>query len=143
MLFRSATTAEAEAAVLAAARTGDNCTPGASLIRSVNKNLVELAALIVIMLTGSGKYAGLDRFVTALLGRRPDGLILTGSRHPKRARRMIADARIPVVEMWELRAVPERIEMASDAVEFTVVQRSSVPTSASLVRMIRRACSMS
>ena len=37
----------------------------------VNKNLVELAALVVIMLTGSGKFAGLDKFVTILLGRRP------------------------------------------------------------------------
>ena len=37
----------------------------------VNKNLVELGALIVIFLTGSGKFAGLDRLVHGLIRRRP------------------------------------------------------------------------
>ena len=37
----------------------------------VNKNLVELAALIVIFATGSGKFAGLDRLVNGLLTRKP------------------------------------------------------------------------
>jgi thiosulfate dehydrogenase (quinone) large subunit len=37
----------------------------------VNKNLVELCALVVILLTGSGKFAGLDLFVNRLIGRRP------------------------------------------------------------------------
>ncbi len=36
----------------------------------VNKNLVELCALVVVMLTGSGKYAGLDGIVHALFARR-------------------------------------------------------------------------
>jgi thiosulfate dehydrogenase (quinone) large subunit len=33
----------------------------------VNKNLVEMAALVVVMLTGSGKFAGLDLFVSRLI----------------------------------------------------------------------------
>jgi thiosulfate dehydrogenase [quinone] large subunit len=37
----------------------------------VNKNLVELCALIVIFETGSGRFAGLDRLVSGLLRRRP------------------------------------------------------------------------
>ena len=37
----------------------------------VNKNLVELAALVVILLTGSGRFAGLDRIVHGLFRRRP------------------------------------------------------------------------
>lgn len=37
----------------------------------VNKNIVELVALIVIMLTGSGKFAGLDLFVNRIVGRKP------------------------------------------------------------------------
>jgi thiosulfate dehydrogenase [quinone] large subunit len=37
----------------------------------VNKNLVELCALVVIFLTGSGRFAGLDRIVHALVDRRP------------------------------------------------------------------------
>jgi thiosulfate dehydrogenase (quinone) large subunit len=43
-------------------------TEGSYLI--VNKNLVELAALFVILVTGSGRYAGLDRFVHLLFTRR-------------------------------------------------------------------------
>ncbi len=43
-------------------------TEGSYLI--VNKNLVELSALIVIVATGSGRFAGLDRIVHHLLARR-------------------------------------------------------------------------
>jgi thiosulfate dehydrogenase [quinone] large subunit len=43
-------------------------TEGSYLI--VNKNLVELCALLVIFATGSGRFAGLDRVVHALLPRR-------------------------------------------------------------------------
>jgi thiosulfate dehydrogenase [quinone] large subunit len=44
-------------------------TEGSYLI--VNKNLVELCALVVILVTGSGRFAGLDRILHGLLGRRP------------------------------------------------------------------------
>jgi thiosulfate dehydrogenase [quinone] large subunit len=44
-------------------------TEGSYLI--VNKNLVELGALIVILVTGSGRFAGLDRIVHGLIGRQP------------------------------------------------------------------------
>jgi len=44
-------------------------TEGSYLI--VNKNLVELGALVVIFVTGSGRFAGLDRIVHGLFGRRP------------------------------------------------------------------------
>jgi len=37
----------------------------------VNKNLVELCALVVILVTGSGRFAGLDRIVHGLIARRP------------------------------------------------------------------------
>lgn len=36
----------------------------------VNKNLVEMAALAVVLVTGSGRAAGIDRFVHRLLQRR-------------------------------------------------------------------------
>ncbi len=36
----------------------------------INKNLVEIAALAVILLTGSGRFAGLDRIVRGLLPQR-------------------------------------------------------------------------
>lgn len=37
----------------------------------VNKNLVEAAALAVVLLTGSGRFAGVDRIVHGLIRRRP------------------------------------------------------------------------
>jgi len=43
-------------------------TEGSYLI--VNKNLVELAALLVVLTTGSGHVAGLDRIINRLLRRR-------------------------------------------------------------------------
>lgn len=42
-------------------------TEGSYLI--VNKNLVELFALVVIFLTGSGRFAGMDRILSVLFGR--------------------------------------------------------------------------
>jgi thiosulfate dehydrogenase [quinone] large subunit len=44
-------------------------TEGSYLI--VNKNLVELGALVVILVTGSGRFAGLDRLLHGLFSRRP------------------------------------------------------------------------
>ena len=44
-------------------------TEGSYLI--VNKNLVELCALVVILATGSGRFAGLDRILHGLFARRP------------------------------------------------------------------------
>jgi thiosulfate dehydrogenase [quinone] large subunit len=44
-------------------------TEGSYLI--VNKNLVELCALVAILLTGSGRFAGLDRLVHGLFTRQP------------------------------------------------------------------------
>ena len=37
----------------------------------VNKNLVELGALLVVLVSGTGRYAGLDRIVSGLTGRLP------------------------------------------------------------------------
>ena len=44
-------------------------TEGSYLI--VNKNLVELCALVVILVTGSGRFAGIDRLLHGVLVRRP------------------------------------------------------------------------
>lgn len=44
-------------------------TEGSYLI--VNKNLVELCALVVILMTGSGRFAGLDRLLHGVFIRRP------------------------------------------------------------------------
>ena len=43
-----------------------------------------------------------DQLTLAFLGRRPEGLILTGTRHSPTTLRVLHDAGIPIVETWEL-----------------------------------------
>lgn len=47
-----------------------------------------------------------EEVVAALLGRRPDGLILTGTNHSARTHKLVEGAEIPVVETWELSRRP-------------------------------------
>jgi LacI family transcriptional regulator, gluconate utilization system Gnt-I transcriptional repressor len=47
-----------------------------------------------------------EALVAAFLGRQPDGLILTGVQHTRRVRAQLRDARMPVVETWELTDAP-------------------------------------
>jgi LacI family gluconate utilization system Gnt-I transcriptional repressor len=60
------------------------------------------------VLLGSSDYsgAGEEQLVRALLGRRPDGIALTGSAHTPAARRLLRAAGVPVVETWELPEEP-------------------------------------
>jgi LacI family gluconate utilization system Gnt-I transcriptional repressor len=44
--------------------------------------------------------------VQAFLGRRADGVILTGVQHAAPTRRMLLEARAPVVEMWDIGRAP-------------------------------------
>ena len=41
-----------------------------------------------------------------VVGRRPDGIVLTGVTHSPEARRLLADSGIPVVETWDLTSDP-------------------------------------
>lgn len=84
-------------------------TLGSSIFSDTIKGMADhLRSRDYQLIIGEGGYdlPQTDSVTAALLGRRPDGLILTGSRHPPRARQIIADARIPVVEMWELPSRP-------------------------------------
>lgn len=42
-----------------------------------------------------------ETWLAAMLGRRPDGVVLTGTEHTARARRLLLNADIPVVELWD------------------------------------------
>ena len=44
--------------------------------------------------------------ISTLLGRRPDGLVLVGGEHLPPTRRLLANAGVPVVEIWELPEKP-------------------------------------
>ena len=60
-----------------------------------------------VMLGESG-YDGTreDALLDAIIGRRPDGVILTGVMHSQEGRRRLAAAGIPVVETWDLTPTP-------------------------------------
>ena len=47
-----------------------------------------------------------DALLEAIIGRRPDGIILTGVMHSPEGRQRLLAARIPVVETWDLTANP-------------------------------------
>ena len=47
-----------------------------------------------------------EELIRAALGRRPDGLVLTGDLHTPAARRLLQASGIPVIETWELPEVP-------------------------------------
>jgi LacI family gluconate utilization system Gnt-I transcriptional repressor len=49
-----------------------------------------------------------EALVSAALGRRPDALVLTGTTHTERLRRLVAQSGIPVVETWNY--VPDPLD---------------------------------
>jgi LacI family gluconate utilization system Gnt-I transcriptional repressor len=71
-----------------------------------------IAAAGLQLLLGNTQYSleEEERLVRAVLGRRPDAIALTGTTHREPLRRMLAQAQIPVVEMWNL--IPDPLDMA-------------------------------
>jgi LacI family gluconate utilization system Gnt-I transcriptional repressor len=60
-----------------------------------------------VMLGQSGYGVGReDALIDAIIGRRPDGVILTGVMHSPEGRRRLAAAGIPIVETWDLTSTP-------------------------------------
>ncbi len=57
---------------------------------------------VVLGLSGYGADNAEEALVGAILGRRPDGLLLTGTEHSAITRRRLALAAVPVVEIWDL-----------------------------------------
>lgn len=47
-----------------------------------------------------------ERLIAQLLGRRPEAIVVTGGTHTMRARKLLKQARIPVIETWDLPADP-------------------------------------
>ncbi|MGC3962875.1 MAG: LacI family DNA-binding transcriptional regulator [Rhodocyclaceae bacterium] len=67
-----------------------------------------------------------ERLIETMLRRRPEGVVLTGGHHTERARKMLANAGIPIIETWDVPANP--IE--------SVVGFSNVSASRALVRRL-------
>ena len=47
-----------------------------------------------------------EKWLATLLSRRPDGVVLTGTEHTARSRRLLLNAGIPVAELWDYVAHP-------------------------------------
>ncbi len=60
------------------------------------------------LMLGQAGYGGLreDALLEAFIGRRPDGIVLTGILHSAQGRRRLQAAGIPVVETWDLTPTP-------------------------------------
>ncbi len=60
------------------------------------------------LMLGQSGYSGIreDALINALVGRRPDGIVLTGILHSPEARRCLLASGIPVVETWDLTPTP-------------------------------------
>jgi len=60
------------------------------------------------LMLGQAGYGGTreDALLEAIIGRRPDGIVLTGILHSAAGRRRLLGAGIPVVETWDLTSTP-------------------------------------
>jgi len=60
------------------------------------------------LMLGQSGYSGSreDALLDAIIGRRPDGIVLTGIMHSAEGRRRLLAAGIPVVETWDLTPTP-------------------------------------
>jgi len=89
----------------------------AALIPALNNsNFADTVHGLTAALEGSGLqvllgYTGFDvaaeeRLLRTMLGRRPEGVVLTGGTHTQAARRLVEAAGVPVIETWDLPARP-------------------------------------
>ncbi len=74
-------------------------------VQSLTEALAERGYQLML---GQSGYAGSreDALLEAIIGRRPDGIVLTGIMHSAEGRRRLLNCGIPVVETWDLTPTP-------------------------------------
>jgi LacI family gluconate utilization system Gnt-I transcriptional repressor len=74
-------------------------------VQSLTEALAERGYQLML---GQSGYSGSreDALLEAIIGRRPDGIVLTGIMHSAEGRRRLLAAGIPVVETWDLTPTP-------------------------------------
>ena len=77
----------------------------AGLIQSFTDALRVAGYEVMLSLSGYGEHDK-EALLRALLGRRPDALLITGAAHTPGAFQMITEAQIPVVEIWDISRRP-------------------------------------
>lgn len=81
---------------------------GLVFLESVQSLTQALADRGYQLMLGQAGYGGTreDALLEAIIGRRPDGIVLTGIMHSAEGRRRLLGAGIPVVETWDLTPTP-------------------------------------
>ena len=81
---------------------------GPVFMEMVESLTTELAAHGYQLMLGQSGYAQSreDALLDAIIGRRPDGIVLTGIVHSAEGRRRLLASNIPVVETWDLTPTP-------------------------------------
>jgi LacI family gluconate utilization system Gnt-I transcriptional repressor len=81
---------------------------GPVFLETVQSLTEALAASGYQLMLGQAGYAGgrEDALLEAIIGRRPDGIVLTGILHSAEGRRRLLASGIPVVETWDLTPTP-------------------------------------
>lgn len=77
-------------------------------IQALTERLAEVGYQVMIGQSGYDN-AREDELLSAIIGRRPDGIVLTGVVHSAKGRVRLAGAGIPVVETWDF--IPTPIDM--------------------------------
>ena len=81
---------------------------GSVFLETVQALTDTLAAKNYQLMLGQSGYSGSreDALIDAIVGRRPDGIVLTGIMHSAQGRRRLLASGIPVVETWDLTPTP-------------------------------------
>jgi len=77
----------------------------ADTVQSLMERLAQAGYQTLLGLTGYSAEQE-EKLLEAVLGRRPDGIVLTGTLHTESSRLRLAQAGIPVVEAWDLSESP-------------------------------------
>lgn len=74
-------------------------------IEALTEALAEAGCQVLL---GQSGYSGSreDALIDAVIGRRPEGIVLTGTSHSDESRRKLAACGIPIVETWDLAQTP-------------------------------------
>ena len=77
----------------------------ADTVDALSDRLAEAGMQVLLAYSGYDM-AKEERLIEQLLRRRPEAIVVTGGSHSDRARRMLINAGIPVIETWDLPAQP-------------------------------------
>ena len=88
----------------------------AEMVQQFTETMRAAGYQVMLSLSGYADFAELD-LVRGLLARRPDAMLITGVDHPPPLRQMLAEAGIPLVEIWDVSPHPVDMLVGLDHVQ--------------------------